>query len=192
MIIPRRDLLTGTALVVAGSISGCARAPETTSATSQAAGPPPQSAAGAINLLRTPFMADFTAKFIGDPAKMPAPGQLSDWPNPRLWPDPNANLGRDAIAAQCGMFGNLLMTFGYVSGPPPAKPSDPLGANIWQFLVDQNWPDGTPGVTGYSKGTVTKVEIAVILDRVLQALNTYPVAGITTTGGGPPGTWPPH
>jgi len=138
-------------------------------------------------------MAAFTTKFIGDPTKIPAPGQMSTWPDPtRIWPDPNINPPRDVVANQYATFVSLLMTFGYVSGPPPGKPSDPFAASIWQFLKDQDWPGGTPGVPQYDKGTVTKVEIAVILDRLLEALNTYQVAGSSTSTGGGPSSWPPH
>jgi hypothetical protein len=180
MIIPRRDLLTGTALVLVGSASGCAKEPATATA------PSPASATPASQPLRTQFMADFTAKFIGDPTKMPAQGEKSTWPDPRVWPDPKIT-ARDVVATQYAMFVNLLMTFGYVGGPSPAKPSDPLGANIWQFLVDQKWP-GTPP-SGYDNTNVPLVEIAVILDRLLQAMNSFNMSG---GPGGPPGSWGPH
>src|SRR5215831_13678363 len=82
--IPRRDLLTGAALVLVGSASGCV-------ATGGTAG-----TAGMQNLLRTKFMADFTAKFIGDPTKMKPPSTTPDpWPDPesgpstRIWPREN-------------------------------------------------------------------------------------------------------
>jgi hypothetical protein len=184
MIIPRRDLLTGTALVLVGSASGCAKPPATAPA------PPPASAAPAKQPLRTKFIADFTTQFIGDPTTMPAAGELSPWPAPnRVWPDPKTSLARDVVVSQFATFVNLLMTFGYVSGPPPAKPSDPLGASIWQFLVDQKWP-GTPP-PGYDNTIVPLEEIAVILDRLLQAMNSYQLAG-PGSGGGPPGSWGPH
>ena len=187
----RRDLLTGSALVLVASVSGCDKAPPGPSPVP--APLPPASPPGAAKLLRTKFMDDFTAKFIGDPTTMPALGDLSTWPDPnRIWPDPKAIPPRDVVASQYGTFVNLLMTFGYVSGPPPAKPSDPLGGNIWQFLVDQNWPNGTPRPPGYDHTKVPLVEIAVILDRLLQALNTYQVAGASSASGGGPGSWPPH
>ena len=69
MTIPRRDLLTGAALVLLGSASGC--------------GPgQPASSGGASWLLRTQFMEDFTKKFIGPPEKIKPPGTLDLWPDP--------------------------------------------------------------------------------------------------------------
>ena len=119
------------------------------------------------------------------------PGALSTWPDPsRIWPDATAKPARDVIAAQYAMFVNLLMTFGYI-GPPPPKPSDPLGAKIWQFLTDQNWPNGTPPPPEYKDTKVPLVEIAVIPDRLLEAMSTYAVAGSSSAGGGP-SSWPPH
>ena len=52
MTILRRDLLAGTALVFAASVSGCK---------------------GKQAPLRTKFMDDFTAAFIGDPTKIKTP-----------------------------------------------------------------------------------------------------------------------
>jgi hypothetical protein len=184
MTIPRRDLLTGTALVLLGSASGCGKTPAPVTAPT-----PPLESASSAKLLRTQFMKDFTTMFIGDPTTMKTPGDPDTWPDPsRKWPDPNTKLGRDVVASQYAMFVNLLMTFGYI-GPPPAKPSDPLGGSIWQFLTDQKWPIGMPPTPGYNQGTVTKVEMGVILDRLLQAMNSYNAAD---GSGGPPGVWPPH
>jgi hypothetical protein len=196
--ILRRDLLTGSALVLVGSVAGCTKTtPPSDSTAASAAAPNPASNAAAATAssagcgkLHTQFMDDFTARFIG-PTTMPAPCDSTDWPNPRLWPDPTAKPPVDVAEKQFEMFVSLLMTFGYIDGPPPPKPSDPLAGSVWQFLTDQKWPDGIPNTSSYSKPTVTKVEIAVILDRLLQALNTYAVAGKGSSGGGP-GIWPPH
>lgn len=67
LTIPRRELLTGTALVLVASASGCVK------------GAPPAVApaitnAAKMKLLRTQFVADFTAAFIGDPTKIKDPG----------------------------------------------------------------------------------------------------------------------
>jgi hypothetical protein len=64
-----------------------------------------------------------------------------------------------------------------------------------QFVQAQNWPN-VPPPPGYEKlqGTVSLVEIAVILDRLLQAMNSFAVAkqgGMNPPGGGGSG-WPPH
>jgi hypothetical protein len=179
--IPRRDLLTGTALVLVGSVSGCGKCPA------------PAPAPGA-KLLRTQFMADFTAAFIGDPTKIkdpaPCPGSLDPWPDPaRLWPAPGQN--RVAIVTDYATFVNVLMTVGYVLAPPPAAPSGSLGDKIAQFLQAQNWPTGTtfPPECNNELPTVHLAEIAVILDRLLQAMNSFN-PGDKPGGGG--GGWPPH
>jgi hypothetical protein len=171
MTIPRRELLTGTALVLVGSASGCGK--------------------GKQELLRTQFMADFTAAFIGDPTKIKdpgPPGQLDPWPDPnRLWPVSGQT--RNDIATDYATFVSVLMTVGYVGGIPPAAPSGSLGDRIGKFLIAQNWPGGTKAPPGYEgeRPTVHQVEIAVILDRLLQAINSF---GEGAGGGG--SNWPPH
>jgi hypothetical protein len=176
----RRDLLTGTALVLMGGASGCT-APAVAPATKP-------------NLLRTQFMADFTAAFIGDPTKIkdpaPAPAPLDPWPDPhRLWPAPGQK--KIDIVADYATFVNVLMTVGYVLAPPPAAPSGSLGARIAQFLQAQNWPTGTTVPPEYNNElpTVHLAEISVILDRLLQAINSFNSVG---GAGGGPGGWPPH
>jgi hypothetical protein len=142
--------------------------------------------------LRTQFMADFTAAFIGDPKKIkdPAPPPATDtWPDPnRLWPKSGQN--RTEIVADYATFVNVLLTVGYVGAPPPAAPSGSLGDQIGKFLIAQNWPAGTEVPPEYKNElpTVHYVEIAVIQDRLLQAINSF-------TGGGKGGSgsnWPPH
>jgi hypothetical protein len=179
MIIPRRDLLAGAALVLLGSASGCGNGKQTSGIANQTP-------------LRTQFMADFTAAFIGDPTKIkdPAPPPALDpWPDPtRLWPTSGQN--RTEILADFATFVNVLLTVGYVGGPPPAAPSGSLGDKIGKFLIAQNWPAGTAVPSEYQGElpTVHMVEIAVIQERLLQAINSFTNGG---SGGG--GTnWPPH
>jgi hypothetical protein len=184
LTIPRRELLTGTALVLVASASGCVK------------GAPPAVApaitnAAKMKLLRTQFVADFTAAFIGDPTKIKDPGppdQTDPWPDPsRLWPAPGQK--RIDIVADYATFVNVLMTVGYVLAPPPPAPSGSLGEKIAQFLQAQNWPVGTAVPPEYAGElpTVHLVEISVILDRLLQAINSF------GTGAGGGGThWPPH
>jgi hypothetical protein len=143
---------------------------------------------GKPKLLRTKFMADFTAAFIGDPTKIKGPGQLDSWPDPnRLWPVPGQNM--NDIVTDYATFVNVLMTVGYVMAPPPAAASGSLGARIAQFLQAQNWPTGTKVPPEYKQElpTVHLVEISVILDRLLQAINSF---GDGAGGGG--SNWPPH
>jgi len=192
MTIPRRDLLTGAALVLVGSASGCGGTGSTASTGGTAS---TASTGGTQNPLRTQFMADFTAKFIGDPTKILPAGQVDPWPDPnRHWPQ--SGQSRDAVAADYATFVNVLMSVAYVGGPPPTFPPGSLGEQIVQFLQAQNWPKGTSPPTGYDKGTVNLVEIAVILDRLLQAINSFPVAKPKPGEEHPPGGggsgWPPH
>src|SRR4029077_4463600 len=137
MTIPRRDLLTGTALVLLGSASGC--------------GPgQPASSGGASWQLRTQFMEDFTKKFIGPPAKIKPPGTPDLWPDPpnstdpptRIWP--KSGQLRPDIVADYATFANVLMTVGYVKASLPTFPSGSLGDDIVQFLTLQNWPNAKP------------------------------------------------
>src|ERR1700677_1271140 len=115
--------------------------------------------------LRTQFMADFTAAFIGDPKKIkdPAPPPATDtWTDPnRLWPKSGQN--RTEIVADYATFVNVLLTVGYVGAPPPAAPSGSLGDQIGKFLIAQNWPAGTEVPPEYKNElpTVHYVEIAV-------------------------------
>ena len=141
--------------------------------------------------LRTQFMADFTKKFIGDPKKT----DQRKWPDPnRLWPNPGQLASN--IVTDYATFVNVLMTVGYVLAPPPAFPIGSLGERIGQFLNAENWPSGTKVPLEYAdnRDTVHLVEIAVILDRLLQAINSFEVAKTeaeSPTGGGGSG-WPPH
>src|SRR5215469_1671743 len=107
MTIPRRDLLTGTALVLLGTASGCGKAP-------------PASSGGPGWQLRTQFMADFTNRFIGDSTKIKSPGTADNWPDPdnstdpttRIWPKPGQK--RPDIVTEFGTFASVLLTVGYV------------------------------------------------------------------------------
>jgi hypothetical protein len=154
-------------------------------------------------------MEDFTKKFIGDPAKIKPPGTPDTWPDPknssdpptRLWPRPQQT--RADIVTEYGMFANVLMTVGYVKASLPTFASGSLGDDIVQFLKLQNWPTATPvfppppppppppplGPYQNELPTVHLLEISVILDRLLQAMNSFnPEKG----PGGGPGSWPPH
>jgi len=162
MTIPRRDLLTGAALVLVGSASGCGGG-------KQQAGTAP-AAGAAPALLRTQFISDFTAEFIGDPTKILDPGpppQKDRWPDPnRRWPATGQTL--PSIVNDYATFVNVLMTVGYVMASPPAAPSGSLGDRIVQFLQTQNWPTkttfppGSPPEYNDELPTVHLVEIAVI------------------------------
>jgi hypothetical protein len=98
---------------------------------------------------------------------------------------------------------NVLMTVGYVKAPAPTFPSGSLGDAIVQFLTLKNWPAAAPdfpppppppappplGPYQNELPTIHLLEIAVILDRLLQAMNSF---NAEQGPGGPPGSWPPH
>jgi len=180
MTIPRRDLLTGAALVLLGA-SGCGNGKQNCGNANPKA-------------LRTKFMADFTAAFIGDPTKIkdPAPPpQFDTWPDPnRLWPK-SGQKQNDAVT-DYATFVNVLMMVGFVGAPPPTFPSGSLGDRIVQFLNTYHWPTGTGVPTEYLSElpTVYLVETAVIQDRLLQAINSFDFTGHGAGGSG--SNWPPH
>jgi hypothetical protein len=189
--VPRRDLLTGAALVLVGSVSGCGPG-ASGSGTGTSGSGTGSSGCATGKQLRTQFMADFTAAFIGDPTKIldPAPPPQRDpWPDPsRVWPVTGQKL--NDIVTDYATFVNVLLTVGYVGAPPPAAPGGSLGDRIGKFLIAQNWPTGTTYPPEYKDElpTVHLVEIGVILDRLLQAMNSF---GATSPGGGG-SNWPPH
>jgi hypothetical protein len=157
--------------------------------------------------LRTPFMADFTREFIGDPTKIkdptPPPG-TDPWPDPeptnppspptRLWPVCALKPTMSDIVSDYATFVNVLLTVGYVgASPAPPYRSGSLGDRIVKFLAAQNWPAGTAVPPEYTseRPTVHLVEIAVIQDRLLQAINSFNLADCQGAGGGG-SNWPPH
>jgi hypothetical protein len=185
LIIPRRGLLTGAALVLAGSASGCCGG----------------SGAGAGNQkpLRTQFMADFTDAFIGPSTKIkdPAPPPGTDpWPDPpnatdpptRLWPKSTQH--KPDIVTDYLTFADVLMTVGYRLQTPPTFSPGTLAAQISDFLKAKDWPAAPPVPTEYQGElpTVHLVEIGVILDRLLQAMNSFTEGNPTGSGS----NWPPH
>jgi hypothetical protein len=191
MTILRRDLLAGTALVLLGSASGCGNGKQN----SGNANPKP---------LRTDFMREFTRAFIGDPTKIkdPAPPPGTDpWPDPeptnppspptRLWPKCGQKMNE--IVAEYATFVSVLMTVGYVGASPPNFPSGSLGDRIVQFLNTHHWPTGTGVPSEYQSElpTVYLVEIAVIQDRLLQAINSFNLNDCQGAGG-TNSNWPPH
>jgi len=188
--IPRRDLLTGAALVFIGSASGCGGS----SGGGGSAGGS-GSAAACMKPPSFPFADSFTAEFIGDPTKIKPAGEKDPWPGPdpnRKWPASGSF--RNDVATEYETFVHVLMSVAYVGGSPPTYPSGSLGARIVQFLQTQNWPNGSPTPTEYKtedRGTVTLMEMSIIQDRLLQALNSFRIASETSSSGGG-SSWPPH
>ena len=128
--------------------------------------------------LRTRFMQDFTREFIGDPDKIKEPGYPDPWPDgeaaPRRWP--REGQSKSEIVADYTTFVNVLLSVGVADAEPAAAPNRALADQIVRFLREKNWPKAepvilTPEYQYEDRGTVTLVEIAVILDRLLQAIN---------------------
>jgi hypothetical protein len=214
MTIPRRDLLTGTALILVGEKLARGVEPSGSNANAPSASTSAGGKCRHPDQLRTDFMKDFTAEFIGDPTKILDPGCDDPWPDPpktnpptpstRRWPSPRS--GRKQIADEYATFVHVLLSFAFVPGPQPPQPptntpNPAMAAKILLFLQNYKpkWPNATPIPPEYHKppalmderGEVNLVEIAVISDRLLQAINSYDLTGEGGRGGGGSG-WPPH
>jgi hypothetical protein len=130
-------------------------------------------------LLRTKFMADFHARFIFDRTK-------SD--DARiLWPPAGFNMPQafQDIADVMEVLGACM-----AGQPPAAATANPptFRDDVGTFLSTRNWPQGSPVPPEYRnsrESTVHLVEMAVICDRMLEALNRG-------RGGGGGSSWPPH
>jgi hypothetical protein len=126
-------------------------------------------------LLRTSFMADFTKTFIRQ-------GKTYLWPV--------GGQERSDVVADFQTFVAVLSAVGY--GLPAPVVNTPLGARLVQFIgAPRNWPTVTGVPSRFQKDlpTVALVEIAVILERLLEAINAFK---LVKGPGGPPGRWPPH
>jgi hypothetical protein len=125
------------------------------------------------NLLRTDFMAEFTAAFIGSDAipPWPARGQAK------------ASILDDFQTFTCVLTSTLFAL------KPPTAGNLELSVRIVNFLKEKKWPASTPIPERWQhiKHTVRLVEIAVITDRLLKAINS----GSSDAQGPAPG-WPPH
>ena len=126
-----------------------------------------------VTLLRTPFMAEFTKTFIT--GKWPVTGQK-----------------RADIVADFQVIVEVLSTVGY--GLPAPTGLGPLGDQVVQFLgAPRNWPNNNSGIPVRLKdnlSTVALVDISVIVDRLLHAINSFSL--VRGGRGGSPGHWPPH
>jgi hypothetical protein len=124
-------------------------------------------------LVRTKFMADFTAEFIGQNASTPWPG---------------ADATNASVVADFATFMSILIAAEVSHTPPPTVPVGSLAARVGNFLIAQNWPIAAPKPKTWDKiqQTVHLIEISVIADRLLKAINSSPLRG------GNPSGWPPH
>ncbi len=126
-------------------------------------------------------MADFQRTFIFDKS-LSGDARI-------LWPPPGfAN--KDAMRDLADVIDVLGARF--AAQPLSAGGATPptFRDRVIKFLTDRNWPNGSSVPRAFTQagheGTVHLVEMAVICDRMLEALN----AGGSGGGGGSP--WPPH
>jgi hypothetical protein len=123
--------------------------------------------------VRTGFMSDFVAEFIRSPR-----AKEFKWPSREL-PAP-------AVLAEFQMIMDVLMRAGYLNGDLVADGTNALRDRLVNFLQAQDWPRSTPIPRKWEKikPTVRLIEVAVIADGLLEAINFHP----TVAGSG----WPPH
>jgi hypothetical protein len=125
--------------------------------------------------VRTKFMSAFTKEFIHD-------STTNTW----KWPveeQPPAD-----VVADFETFIDVLMHSGYLGQPTAPGKSNSLRDRVARFLLDPRWPTlPIPKKWDDKQPTVHLIEISVIVDRLLHAINRQPLGA-----GGTPGTWPPH
>ncbi|HTT01469.1 MAG TPA: hypothetical protein VMG11_05210 [Steroidobacteraceae bacterium] len=131
------------------------------------------SASGSV---QTQFMKDFVSTLLGKP---------DNW----SWPTPGES--QDNIIADFGIFTNTLLSAALTLTTPASGGTQSLSDRIAAFLTAQQWPVNTPIPKPWDQiqPTVRLIEISVIIDHVLEALNAYTNPG---SRGGPGGGWPPH
>ncbi len=125
--------------------------------------------------IRTDFMSAFTAEFISG-------GRPKTW----KWPHPAQT--NQSILADFETFTDVLMRAGFLLQAVAPDGSNSLSDRLAQFLIAQNWPIAkpVPNTRPILERTVHLIEISVIVDRLLQAINHAREAA------GGPGVWPPH
>ena len=124
--------------------------------------------------LHTKFMDEFVSEFIGKK-------------KPFKWPD--IKLLAPAVLEQFEMIVDVLMKAGYLLATPEPDGTDLLRDRIIEFLNTKGWPRTAPIPKKWQnmKPTVRLIEVAVIADHLLEAINDHILGG---SGGG--SHWPPH
>jgi hypothetical protein len=130
----------------------------------------------AATRVRTKFMSAFLSEFVKAPGGSP-------------WPDPDQT--EQSIVQDFGTFMDMLMTSGYLLQPPVPDNSGSLGDRIAKFLIAQQWPAGAsvPKQFQQYNPSLRLIEVSVIADGLLKAINHWRPAGKTGGGGS---IWPPH
>jgi hypothetical protein len=126
--------------------------------------------------VRTQFISDFVVEFLCSSPR----SRDFKWPSPEL---PAA-----AVLAEFQMFLDVLMTAGYLHRDPEADGTNALRDRLVKFIKDEDWPRSTPIPRKWAKiqQTVRLIEIAVITDWLLEAINSHPTVDAAAAG------WPPH
>lgn len=125
--------------------------------------------------VRTQFVTDFVAEFIGKPG---------NW----LWPQSEET--RPAVVVDFQTIVNALVQAGYLLTPPVAGTSASLLDRVENFLIAQNWPLSAPIPKQWQgiEPTIRLIEVSQIVDHLLEAINANGPCikkGSTTK-------WPPH
>ena len=119
----------------------------------------------------TTFMSAFKKEFLSKANPWPAPGQ------------PTAS-----VIADFGMFMDVLLKADLLLQAPVPDNSGSLLDRLAKFLIAQKWPASSPIPKKWQgiKTTIRLIEVSVIADHLLEAINDWPGSG----GGGT--LWPPH
>jgi hypothetical protein len=130
----------------------------------------------ASGVVQTQFMTDFVSTLLGT---------TNNW----IWPTPGES--QTDMIADFGTFTNMLLTAALTLTTPVSGNTQSLSDRIAAFLTAQKWPVTTPIPARWQsmQPTVRLIEISVIIDHVLEALNFYTNPG---SRGGSGSGWPPH
>jgi hypothetical protein len=126
--------------------------------------------------VRTKFMSAFTKEFIHDSAT-------------NTWKWPAQKQSDDSVLADFKTFIDVLMHSGFLELPVHPGSSNSLRNRLARFLRDAPWPgkqSSVPKKWRKEQATVHLIEISVIVDRLLHAIN-QPRDALGT-----PSIWPPH
>jgi hypothetical protein len=129
----------------------------------------------APTLVRTKFMSAFTSEFIRDPKT-------------HKWKWPTDGQTPESIVEDFETYIDVLMRADFVL---PSNANSALRIRLAAFLNTEHWPvtSSIPKAWKKIQPTVRLIEISVIVDRLLEAVNAF--TNPTESGGGPIG-WPPH
>jgi len=107
------------------------------------------------------------------------------------WTWPTVGESNDAIVADFVTLTSGLLSTALTLTPPAPDGSGSMRDRLANFLIAQKWPVNTliPARWAGIQPTVRLIEISVITDHILEALNAF---RLPDSRGGGPGAWPPH